>query len=86
MATASGTFPLRFFFSAPKGADNEEEITNRKVEAELRKIIDAEDKKHPLSDDKIQQEMAARGYDLKRRTIAKYRDRIGIPVARLRKI
>lgn len=86
VATASGTFPLRFFFSAPKGADNEEEITNRKVEAELRKIIDAEDKKHPLSDDKIQQEMAARGYDLKRRTIAKYRDRIGIPVARLRKI
>ena len=56
------------------------------MEAELRKIIDAEDKKHPLSDDKIQQEMAARGYDLKRRTIAKYRDRIGIPVARLRKI
>ncbi len=87
VATPTGTFPLRFFFSGDKGsADSEEQVTNRKVEAELRKIIDGEDKKHPMSDEKLQQEMTARGYNLKRRTIAKYRDRLGIPVARLRKI
>ncbi|MDE6339226.1 MAG: hypothetical protein K2K97_05510, partial [Muribaculaceae bacterium] len=44
-----------------------------------------EDKHHPLSDQKIMEEMLARGYDVSRRTVAKYRDRQGIPVARLRK-
>jgi RNA polymerase sigma-54 factor len=47
--------------------------------------VAAEDKRHPLSDQKIMEEMVAQGYNLSRRTVAKYRDRKGIPVARLRK-
>ena len=47
--------------------------------------MEKEDKQHPLSDEKIRQEMEAKGYDVSRRTVAKYRDRQGIPVARLRK-
>lgn len=82
-----GIFPLRFFFSDSIGEEKEgtEAATNRKVEAQIAALIAAEDKKHPLSDRKIMEEMLARGYDISRRTVAKYRDRQGIPVARLRK-
>ena len=86
--TPWGIFPLRFFFSDSIGTENSEEVevlTNRKIEAEISKIVEAEDKKHPLSDEKIRLEMEKKGYDVSRRTIAKYRDRKGIPVARLRK-
>ena len=86
--TPWGIFPLRFFFSDSIGTENSEEVevlTNRKIEAEIAKIVGSEDKKHPLSDEKIRLEMLDKGYDVSRRTIAKYRDRKGIPVARLRK-
>lgn len=86
--TPWGVFPLRFFFSDSIGTENSEDVevlTNRKIEAEITKIVEKEDKKHPLSDEKIRVEMMNRGYDVSRRTIAKYRDRKGIPVARLRK-
>ena len=86
--TPWGIFPLRFFFSDSIGTENSEDVevlTNRKIEAEITKIVDNEDKKHPLSDEKIRLAMLAKGYDVSRRTIAKYRDRKGIPVARLRK-
>ena len=86
--TPWGVFPLRFFFSDSIGTENSEDVevlTNRKIEAEISKIVDNEDKHHPLSDEKIRTEMLAKGYDVSRRTIAKYRDRKGIPVARLRK-
>lgn len=88
VSTPWGVFPLRFFFSDSIGTENSEEVdvlTNRKIEAEITKIVEAEDKKHPLSDEKIREEMLRKGYDVSRRTIAKYRDRKGIPVARLRK-
>lgn len=88
VSTPWGIFPLRFFFSDSIGSDTAEEtdlLTNRKIEAEIKKIVDQEDKSRPLSDEKIRAEMAARGYDVSRRTVAKYRDRTGIPVARLRK-
>ena len=95
VATPAGNFPLRFFFSdakseIPRGegeGDGEEGdvLTNRKIEAEIRKIIEGEDKLHPLSDERIRQEMEHMGYDISRRTVAKYRDRLGIPVARLRR-
>lgn len=82
-----GIFPLRFFFSDIKGEEKEgaEVATNRKIEAQIVALIEAEDKSKPLSDRKITEEMMARGYDISRRTVAKYRDRQGIPVARLRK-
>ncbi|MCH5229040.1 MAG: RNA polymerase factor sigma-54 [Muribaculaceae bacterium] len=86
--TPWGIFPLRFFFSDSIGTENSEEVevlTNRKIEAEISKIVEEEDKRHPLSDEKIRLEMQTRGYDVSRRTIAKYRDRKGIPVARLRR-
>lgn len=88
VATPWGVFPLRFFFSdsiGDEGGETTEILTNRKIEAEIAALVEKEDKKHPLSDEKIKQEMEARGYDVSRRTVAKYRDRQGIPVARLRK-
>lgn len=88
VATPWGIFPLRFFFSdsiGDEGDDASDALTNRKIEAEITALVEKEDKRHPLSDEKIRQEMEARGYDVSRRTVAKYRDRQGIPVARLRK-
>ncbi len=84
-----GILPLRFFFSDTVGDNSGEEdtdaLTNRKIEAEIRRIVDAEDGKHPLSDEKITQTLLAEGLNISRRTVAKYRDRLGIPPARLRK-
>lgn len=88
LSTPWGIFPLRFFFSDSIGEESEDgaaTLTNRKVEAEITALVEKEDKRHPLSDEKIRAEMIKRGYDISRRTVAKYRDRIGIPVARLRK-
>lgn len=88
VSTPWGVFPLRFFFSDSIGGEGEDDaslLTNRKIEAEITKLVNAEDKRHPLSDEKIRLEMLKQGYDVSRRTIAKYRDRQGIPVARLRK-
>lgn len=84
-----GTYPLKFFFSDTKGANAGKAegpaLTNRKIEAEIRRIIEAEDRKHPLSDAAIFQEMQRRGYDIARRTVTKYRERCGIPASRLRR-
>lgn len=92
VTTHWGIFPLRFFFSDSIGESSEdngsnapEVLTNRKIEAEIAKLVEDEDKKHPLSDEKIRLLMVDRGYDVSRRTVAKYRDRQHIPVARLRK-
>lgn len=87
VATPWGIFPLRFFFSDSIGEEKEggETATNRKIEASIAALIEKEDKKHPLSDRKIAEELNRTGMDLSRRTVAKYRDRQGIPVARLRK-
>lgn len=87
VATSWGIFPLRFFFSDTVGkTDNNTDVaTNRKIEAEIKELVEKEDKRHPLSDQRIMEVMAERGFEISRRTVAKYRDRIGIPVARLRK-
>lgn len=60
-------------------------LTNRQIEAAIRELVEHEDKKHPLSDEKLRGELLKRGYDVSRRTVAKYRDRTGILVARLRR-
>lgn len=85
--TPWGIFPMRFFFSDTVGENGEDTgaLTNRKLEAEIKDLIEKEDKLHPLSDDKLQQAMTERGYDISRRTVAKYRDSLKIPVARLRR-
>lgn len=84
-----GILPLRFFFSDTVGDNSGEEetdaLTNRKIEAEIRRVVDSEDRKHPYSDEKITQLLIEDGLNISRRTVAKYRDRLGIPPARLRK-
>ena len=83
--TKWGTFPLRYFFSDGYTTEDGEEMSTRKMKVALKELIDAEDKSKPMSDDKLTSEMAKRGFPIARRTIAKYREQLGIPVARLRK-
>jgi RNA polymerase sigma-54 factor len=83
--TRWGTFPLRHFFSDGYVTENGEELSTRQIKAALRDIIDSEDKKRPLSDDQLKDLLASKGYPIARRTVAKYREQLGIPIARLRK-
>ena len=83
--TRWGTFPLRHFFSDGYVTESGEELSTRQIKAALRDIIEAEDKKHPLSDDTLREKLTAMGYPIARRTVAKYREQLGIPIARLRK-
>lgn len=83
--TRWGTFPLRYFFSDSYTTEQGEELSTRQIKAALRDIIEAEDPHKPLSDDALTKLMAERGYTIARRTIAKYREQMGIPIARLRK-
>ena len=83
--TRWGTFPLRHFFSDSYVTQNGEELSTRQIKVALREIVDAEDKKQPLSDDDIKAALAERGFPIARRTVAKYREKLGIPIARLRK-
>ena len=83
--TRWGTFPLRHFFSDSYVTDQGEELSTRRIKAALRDIVNAEDKRKPLSDDALTKLMAKQGYPIARRTVAKYREQLGIPVARLRK-
>ena len=79
------TFPLRHFFSDGYVTEQGEELSTRQIKAVLRDIIEAEDKQKPLSDDMLTRLLAERGYPIARRTVAKYREQMGIPIARLRK-
>ena len=83
--TRWGTFPLKFFFSDGFTTESGEELSTREIKAALRDMIEAEDKHHPLSDDMLAAMMNEKGYPLARRTVAKYRQQMNIPVARLRK-
>ena len=83
--TRWGTFPLRHFFSDSYVTESGEELSTRQIKATLRDIVDGEDKKHPLSDDEIKEALAKRGFPIARRTVAKYREQLGIPISRLRK-
>lgn len=80
-----GTFPLRFFFSDGYTTDEGEELSTRKIKLALKDLIDKEDKKKPMSDDALTKALAKLGYPIARRTVAKYREQLGLPVARLRK-
>ncbi len=83
--TKWGTFPLRFFFSDGYTTESGEEMSTRKIKLALQDLIAQEDKRKPMSDDAIAAKMKAMGYPVARRTINKYREQLGIPVARLRK-
>jgi len=83
--TPFGIYSLKYFFS--EGLENAEgeEVSTRELKKALSEVVDAEDKTHPLSDDELVAELTAKGYKIARRTIAKYRDLLGIPKASLRR-
>jgi RNA polymerase sigma-54 factor len=83
--THFGIYSLKYFFS--EGLENQdgEEVSTRELKKALQECIDTENKRKPLTDDELVDHMTAKGYKVARRTIAKYRDQLGIPKARLRK-
>ena len=83
--THFGIYPLKYFFS--EGLENQagEEVSTRELKKALQECVDGENKRKPLTDDQLVDEMNRKGYKVARRTIAKYRDQLGIPKARLRK-
>ena len=83
VATAHGVYPLKMFFN--ERVTDETDASAHEVLSALRAIIDDEDKRHPLSDEALTARLSAQGYDIARRTVAKYRERLGLPVARLRR-
>ncbi len=83
--TEFGIYPLKYFFSEGISTDSGEDVSSREVKHILKEIIDGEDKKKPLSDDKLETLLKDKGYPIARRTVAKYREQLNIPVARLRK-
>jgi len=83
--TEHGLYPLKFFFSEGIATDSGEDASSREVKSILKDLIEGEKKDHPLSDDKLEKMLNARGYNIARRTVAKYREQLNIPVARLRK-
>ena len=83
--TRWGTFPLRFFFSDGLKTAEGEELSTREIKAVIRDIIQHEDKQKPLSDEIIQRMLGEQGFPIARRTVSKYREQMGIPIARLRR-
>ena len=83
--TEFGTYRLKFFFSESLQTDSGEEVSTREVKKILSDIIEAEDKKYPCSDEKLTEMLQEKGYNIARRTVAKYREQLNISVARLRK-
>ena len=83
--THFGIYPLKYFFS--EGLENQdgEEVSTRELKKVLQECVDNENKRKPLTDDELVDLMSDKGYKVARRTIAKYRDQLGIPKARLRK-
>ncbi|KQS38129.1 RNA polymerase factor sigma-54 [Pedobacter sp. Leaf194] len=83
--TEFGTFLLKSFFSEAIQTENGEEVSNKEVKKILEDCIGNEDKRKPLADEKLTEILKDRGYNIARRTVAKYREQMNIPVARLRK-
>jgi RNA polymerase sigma-54 factor len=84
--TEFGTYRLKFFFSESLQTDSGEEVSTREVKKILSDFIEEESKKHPLSDERLTELLQEKGYNIARRTVAKYREQLNIPVARLRKV
>lgn len=83
--TNYGVFPLKYFFSESLAKENGEEVSTREVKKILLDAIEVEDKRNPLTDDQLVVVLKEKGYGIARRTIAKYREQLNVPVARLRK-
>ena len=83
--THFGIFPLKFFFSEGLQTDTGEEVSTREIKRILQDCIDNEEKRRPLTDERLTEILQEKGYQIARRTVAKYREQLNIPVARLRK-
>ena len=83
--TEFGTYRLKFFFSESLSTESGEEVSTREVKKILSDLIEFEEKKRPLSDERLTELLQEKGYNIARRTVAKYREQLNIPVARLRK-
>lgn len=83
--TRFGIYPLKYFFSEAMTNMDGDEVSTREIKKILQELVDGEDKSNPLTDEQLVELMKTHGYTIARRTIAKYRDLLGIPVARLRK-
>jgi RNA polymerase sigma-54 factor len=83
--TEFGTYRLKFFFSESLSTDSGEEVSTREVKKILSDLIEGESKKKPLSDERLTELLQEKGYNIARRTVAKYREQLNIPVARLRR-
>ena len=85
VSTPYGTFLLKYFFSESLSTESGQEVSTREVKRILQDAIDQEDKIKPLTDEKLTTLLKNKGYNIARRTVAKYREQLNIPVARLRK-
>jgi RNA polymerase sigma-54 factor len=83
--TEFGIFPLKYFFSEGIATESGEDVSNKEVKSVLHAMVEGENKRRPLSDDKLVKMLNDKGYNIARRTVAKYREQLQIPVARLRK-
>lgn len=83
--TEFGIYPLKYFFSEGITTESGEDVSNKEVKSVLQSLVDDENKRKPLSDDKLVKMLNDKGYNIARRTVAKYREQLQIPVARLRK-
>ena len=83
--THFGIFPLKYFFSEGMQTESGEEVSTREIKRILQDCIEGEDKRKPLTDDRLSAILKEKGYQIARRTVAKYREQLGLPVARLRK-
>lgn len=83
--TSFGTFLLKSFFSESMQTESGEEVSSREIKSILTDLISSEEKKKPLTDETLASQLKEKGYNIARRTVAKYREQLNIPVARLRK-
>ncbi len=83
--TNFGVFPLKYFFSEGMKTESGDEVSTREIKKVLSQSIDAEDKKKPLTDEELVNVLSDKGYKVARRTVAKYREQLNIPIARMRK-
>ena len=83
--TQFGIFPLKYFFSEGLLTESGEEVSTREIKIILQECIISEDKRKPLTDDRLAVILQEKGYHIARRTVAKYREQLNLPVARLRK-
>lgn len=83
--TEFGVYPVKYFFSESMYTDSGEEVSSREIKSILQECVNNENKKKPVTDEQLTEVLQQKGYKIARRTVAKYREQLDIPVARLRK-